>query len=125
VAKLLAQAYTEQRTMDMRWPGADYAPIRITRGSEESRLDEPAPLLEAERIISRDQQKTETDVQWMQAKAEAELLEHQTDAAIATLTKALERHETYPAQLNLLLAIAYLQKGDSSGDSADYAQSVK
>src|SRR6185312_6425401 len=47
------------------------------------------------------------------------------DAAIATLTKALERHETYPAQLNLLLAIAYLQKGDSSGDSADYAQSVK
>ena len=31
VEKLLAQAYTEQRTMEMRWPGAEWGPVRVTR----------------------------------------------------------------------------------------------
>ncbi|HEY1528326.1 MAG TPA: hypothetical protein VGH51_19030 [Candidatus Angelobacter sp.] len=125
VEKLLAQAYTEQRTMEMRFPGAEYAPMRVTRGPEDSRFDKPAPLLEAEAIISRNLQRNQDDLKWLQAEAQSELLEQRPDAATATLTTALERHETHPDHLKLLLAVAYVQKGDSTRDPANYTKAIE
>src|SRR5262249_43961538 len=45
VNQLLAQAYTEQRTIELRIPGAKYAKTRITRGRERSSLNRPTSLL--------------------------------------------------------------------------------
>lgn len=123
VEKLLAQAYTEQRTMEMRWPGADYSPMRVTRGPEDSRFNKPAPLLEAEGIISRKQPDRSDDVQWLQAEARAEILEHQPQAAIATLDKALQNH---PGSTPLMLdsAIAYFQLAELSKDDQQYIRAA-
>jgi len=44
---LLASAYSEQRMMELRIPGAAYAPIRQERNAARSTLDQPQALLEA------------------------------------------------------------------------------
>jgi len=47
IEDLLASAYTEQRTLELRIPKAAYAPVRLVRGSgDRSRLDRPPALLE-------------------------------------------------------------------------------
>ena len=52
---LLATAYTEQRTFELRIPGAAYGPVRLVRGSaDRSRLDRPPALLEAEARIAQE-----------------------------------------------------------------------
>ena len=44
---LIATAYSQERTLDLRIPGAAYGPVRRTRGSSGSRLGRPAALLSA------------------------------------------------------------------------------
>jgi tetratricopeptide (TPR) repeat protein len=98
--------------------------VRVTRGPEDSMFNKPAQQLEAEGIISRNQQ-TETDVRWLQAKAQAAILEHRPDAAIANLSRALEQqHGSSSATVKLSLAIAYVERGDSTRDRANYAQAI-
>ncbi len=115
VEKLLAQAYTEQRTMEYRWPGAEWGPVRVTRGSGQSQLSRPSSQLEAERILAEHQGIDSSDPKWLALKGEAELLKNQLPAAIADLTAALSR-DPASSRIKLLLAIAYAQQGDISGD---------
>jgi tetratricopeptide (TPR) repeat protein len=124
VEKLLAQAYTEQRTMEMRFPGAEYAPMRVTRGPDDSRFNKPAPLLEAEGIISRNQQQNEKDVQWLQAKAQADILEHNPSSAITVLNDALKTNSD-SSSITLQLAIAYFVQGQDSSDAKQYEHTVE
>src|ERR1700733_10543041 len=49
--ELLAQAYTERRTFEVRIPGAKYAPLRVERSNGGSNLDKPEALLKAEALI--------------------------------------------------------------------------
>jgi tetratricopeptide (TPR) repeat protein len=107
VEKLLAQAYTEKRPIEMRFAGAAWAPMQLTRGPEGS--SKPEPLLEAELIISRKQPANPDNTDWLQAKAEAELLDGQPEAAIATLARALQvQPDSVPLMLDL--SIAYEQQ---------------
>ncbi|HEU5414578.1 MAG TPA: tetratricopeptide repeat protein, partial [Candidatus Angelobacter sp.] len=124
VEKLLAQAYTEQRTIEMRFPDADYAPMRVTRGTDDSRFNKPAPLLQAEGIISRNQQQSENDVQWLQAKAQADILEHNPSSAITVLNDALKTNSD-SSSITLQLAIAYFVQGQASSDAKQYEHTVE
>ncbi|HZD96406.1 MAG TPA: hypothetical protein VE133_19250, partial [Candidatus Sulfotelmatobacter sp.] len=45
---LIRQAYTQQRTIEMRIPGADYGPVQVERASGSSSISSPRPLLEAQ-----------------------------------------------------------------------------
>src|SRR6185312_13364699 len=85
VEKLLARAYTENRTMEMRWPGAEWAQVRTTRGSEGSR---PASLFRAEVIIGQHGAPS-SDRDWLRAKAQTEIMEWNPRAAIPLLERAL------------------------------------
>jgi hypothetical protein len=124
VEKLLAQAYTEQRTMEYRWPGAEWGPVRVTRGAGQSSLSRPTAQLEAEKILAEHQASTAKNTNWLTAKAEAEILDNNPEAAIAHLTQAAAAN---PGSIHpeVLLAIAYAQKGDQRDDPASREKALE
>jgi tetratricopeptide (TPR) repeat protein len=116
VEKLLAKSFTEQRPMEFRWPGAEWGPVRVTRGANSPALSRSAALYEAEQILTGKQVDNSSGANWLQAKAEAELLDGQSpQMAIADLNQALAIDPS-STSLNLLLAIAYAQQGNISED---------
>jgi CHAT domain-containing protein len=121
--KLLAQAATEKRIMYMRWPGAKWGPVRLTQGAEDSQFNKPKALLKANGIIGEQQPNHPADLEWMRAKAQAEILERKPEAAIFDLNQVLDAHpESVAAMLDL--SIAYAQQGDISSDPANYTTAV-
>ena len=117
VEKLLTQSCTEQRTMELRWPGAVWAPPSIKRGKEAS--SKPISLLEAEEILGRRQENFRGDVAWLQALAEKEIIDGDPQTAITILTRAVQTHpDSVPLLLDL--ATAYFRQGQRSQDQQDY-----
>jgi CHAT domain-containing protein len=87
-AQLLATAYSEQRTLELRIPGAHYAPLRVPLGPEHSHSDRAPELLEAESLIAENLRRHPDDAYWLHAKGEADLLESNFDSARKSLEEA-------------------------------------
>jgi len=117
--KLLARAYTEKRTLELRIAGARYAPLRVSRGPAASFTSRPAALLEAEALIAGQLESHPSDPAWLQAKAEADVLEGKYDAAVETLRRALELEPHSPAILTDL-ATAYFQRAQQEDREQDF-----
>jgi len=98
--QLLARAYTEHRTLEVRIPGAKYAPMRVERAAGGSSLDKSPSLLKAEALIGDNLQKSPNDPVWLQAKARADLLEGNYESAIKSLQRALETKPEDPAAVD-------------------------
>ncbi|MGO9169268.1 MAG: tetratricopeptide repeat protein, partial [Candidatus Sulfotelmatobacter sp.] len=94
--QLLALAYTEHRTLEVRIPGAKYAPMRAERSTGGSNLDKSPSLLKAESLIGENLQKNPNDPEWLQAKARADLLDGNYESAIKSLQRALETQPDDP-----------------------------
>ncbi len=105
---LIARAYTEKRTLELRLAGAGYAPIRVSRGAATSFTSRPPDLLKAEAEIAIQLQAHPSDPAWLQAKAQADVLEGKYDAAIEALRHALQLEPASPPILTDL-ATAYFQ----------------
>ena len=123
--QLLAQAYSEQRTLEIRFPGARYAPLRQTRGSTgQSRLSRPAPLLRAEAELARRLADHPYDPAWLEASGRAELLEWDYEAAIKSFKRA---QEAEPASPDLMrdLATAYFEKAEAADRPIDYGTAIE
>lgn len=121
---LLAQAYSSQRTLEVRFPGASYAPLRQTRGSAgQSRLSRPAPLLRAEAKLARGLAEHPDDPAWLEASGRAELLEWDYEAAIKSFTRA---QEAEPASPDLMqdLAMAYFERAEAADRAIDYGTAI-
>ncbi|MGD0162323.1 MAG: hypothetical protein ABSB39_07610 [Candidatus Sulfotelmatobacter sp.] len=121
--KMIAQAYTEQRPFELRFPGAGYGPVRQERGESgpsHSRMDEPAELLEAETQIARGLARHPQDAGWLQAKARAELFEGHYQSAIEALQKA-ESVRPDDASIKIDLAAAYFERAGTRRDPAEQA----
>ena len=120
VDSLLASAYTAQRTFDLRIPGARYAPLRLERGSDRSRLDHPSALLDSEARIARELTKRPRSAVWLAARGRAELLERDYDSSIATLEQALaQKPSSVPITIDL--GSAYFERGESRRSDVDYS----
>jgi CHAT domain-containing protein len=117
--RLLARAYTQQRTLELRIAGADYAPMRVSRGTEASFISRPAELLKAESLIASQLKFHPSDPSWLQAKAQADVLEGNYDVAIETLRRALELDPHSPALLTDL-ATAYSQRAQQEDRKDDF-----
>ena len=117
--RLLASAYSEQRTMELRIAGAAYAPLRVQRGPAASFSERSAALLKAESIIADQLPSHPSDPAWLQAKAQADLLEGKYDAAVESLKRALELAPKTPGLLTDL-ATAYFQRARSEDRPEDY-----
>ena len=121
--QLLAQAYTEHRTLEMRIPGADYAPMRLERSANGSSMDRSQALLKAEALISENLGKHPNDAGWLQAKGQADLLDGNYESAITTFQRALEVHADAP-ELEMNLASSYFLRGLTEDKPADYTLAV-
>jgi CHAT domain-containing protein len=117
-AQLLSRAYTEKRTLELRIAGADYAPLRVSRGPAASFTSRPEPLLKAEALIASQLESHPSDPSWLQAKAQADVLEGKYDAAVEALRRALELEPHSPALLTDL-ATAYFQRAQQEDRKDD------
>jgi len=115
VEKLLAQAYTEQRTMEYRWPGAEWGPVRVTRGRVNSAERSPLQLLEAEKVLQDKNAAHSENPAWLSAVGELELLQGQPQMAIEELNRAISLGQ-HSSRTRLLLAMAYAQLGTANDD---------
>jgi CHAT domain-containing protein/tetratricopeptide (TPR) repeat protein len=122
--RLLAKAYVTQRTLEIRIPGAEFAPMRVERGGPRSRLDRPAALLEAEEIIARKLASSPEDPEWLQAKGRADLLDGNYTAAISDFEKALEGRPDAP-DLQADLAAAYFSLAESEDRASYYSVAIE
>jgi CHAT domain-containing protein/cytochrome c-type biogenesis protein CcmH/NrfG len=123
VERLIAEAYTEHRNLELRIAGADFAPVRVERAQQTSHLDSPPSLLEAENEISKELAKNPSDPFWLQSRARAELLEGNYGGAIDALREALAANAN-SSSLLADLATAYSQRGDVTANPADYGQAI-
>jgi tetratricopeptide (TPR) repeat protein len=122
---LLATAYTEQRTLDLRIPGAAHGPVRLVRGSaDRSRLDRPPALLEGEARIARELAMAPASPTWLQAMGRADVLDWNFEAAIASLQRALVIQPDSPS-LMIDLASAYFERAEVNNRTADYDAAAK
>ena len=124
VEQLLAEAYTERRTLEVRIPGAKFAPMRLERGASGSNLDKPPSLLKAEDLIGENLQKNPNDPAWLQAKARADLLDGNYESAIKSLQLALEIQPESPPLLTDL-ASAYFERAGALNRPIDYGNAVE
>jgi CHAT domain-containing protein len=116
---LLAMAYAQSRTLELRIPGADYAGLTSsghTRGVVTG--DESAPLLEARAGLARSLERAPQDAHWLELQARADVLEERYDSAADVLDRLLS---TGPVTAEMLTdaAAAYYQRGLISGSELD------
>lgn len=89
VAKLLAQAYTENRTIETRIPGAKHAEIRQQKsGDTGSLLNTPEAARKAADRISAGLKKDPNNPDWLILQAQLDLLDWRYKAAMSALNKA-------------------------------------
>lgn len=116
---LIREAYAQQRTIEMRIPGAGYGPIQVERANANSPISSPRALLEAEVAIKSGMEKAPDDPDLLRMKAEADLLTWNYQPAIETLNHATHIR---PASFALLvdLATAYFERAEATSSPADY-----
>jgi RNA polymerase sigma factor (sigma-70 family) len=122
--RLLAAAYSQRRSFEMRFAGADYGPLKQERGAAPSRFDRPPALLEAEAVIARNLVSHPDSVEWLAARARAELLDWHYDAAIQSLKRALLSQPDSPSLL-IDLASAYFQRAEALDRAIDYGTAIE
>lgn len=122
---LLAEAYKDRRTLELRVGAARHARIHQDRGAgEKSFIDRPQALMDAEAIISRGLKSHPDNAAWLQAKGRADLLAWNYDAAIKSLRRALEANPG-SADLQIDLASAYFERAEATEQSLDYGTSLE
>lgn len=121
--QLLAQAYTERRTLEMRFAGAKYAPFRVERGPGRSSLDKPEALLKVEALIAENLRKAPNDPSWLHARGRADLLDDNYESAIQSLQQALQAQPN-SAELLTDLASGYVERADATGRAIDYGAAI-
>jgi CHAT domain-containing protein len=126
--RLLAQAYTAQRTMELRIPGAAYAPLRVQRGSRPAPSDRPAELSESAAAIRRHLDANPSDPLWLWTKGRADLLDWSYEDAIRTLNLASDLDAAagarVKAEILVDLASAYFQRAEEEHRAIDYSMAA-
>jgi CHAT domain-containing protein/tetratricopeptide (TPR) repeat protein len=117
--RLLADAYTDFRTLELRIPDASYSALRATSHTRGAVADgEPAPLLDARARLARELERSPDKPLLLQLQARADILEQRYDSAVNSLDRLLA---TGPVTSDLLVdaASAYYQRGLVSGSETD------
>ena len=121
VNHLLAEAYSENRLLELRIPNAKYAPVSSSRGE----VSEPQALKDANSLIGHRLLSNPDDPMWLDAKGRAELIALHYDAAIDTLSRAADLQlDSVPIMIDL--ASAYYLRAKANNDrQIDYATAVE
>jgi CHAT domain-containing protein/tetratricopeptide (TPR) repeat protein len=116
----LAQAYSERRTLELRFPGAAHAAMSRENRGPNQRMNWPS-LLEAEARIAR--RGDSRDQAWLLARARAEVLRRHYREAIATSQTGLEASPDSDDLLSVL-AMSLFESGED-GNAADYGKAAE
>jgi len=121
---LIHQAYAQQRTVELRIPGAGYGPIQVQRASGRSQMNSPSTLLEAEVQIKRGLESKPDDPDLLRQKAEIDLLTWNYQPALETLNHASRLR---PNSFELLadMATAYFERAEATASPADYEEGLQ
>jgi tetratricopeptide (TPR) repeat protein len=121
VEKLLAQAYTEQRTMEMRWPGADHSEIHQTRSGESgSILNAPESLRTAASEINLHLKRNRDDSKWLLLSARLHLIEGHYQPAFSDLSKIDDDKAAAAPEYLMTRALALYEKAESEPDGRQF-----
>jgi tetratricopeptide (TPR) repeat protein len=123
-ARLIAEAYAQQRPFEFRIPQAGHSEVRLERGANNSSFQRPPALLEAEAKIARELVKEPDSVKWLSLQARAELLSWDPETAITTLQRALDRQPGDPG-LMADLGVAYALRAEADKRDLDYASAIE
>lgn len=112
---LLAKAYVEHRTLELRFGSAHHAVLHTERGAE----NRPLALVEAEAFVLRGLTTHPRDATWIQAKGRADLLAWNYESAIKNLKEA---QVLQPGSAEVLtdLASAYFERAEATNHKVDY-----
>ncbi|HET6843566.1 MAG TPA: CHAT domain-containing protein [Candidatus Angelobacter sp.] len=121
---LIHQAYAQQRTVELRIPGAGYGPIRVQRASGRSQMNSPSSLLEAEVQIKRGLESKPDDPGLLRQKAEIDLLTWNYQPALETLNHA-SRLQPNSFELLVDMATAYFERAEATASPADYEEGLQ
>jgi len=120
---LLATAYTQHRTLELRFPGAKYAPLQQTRGRI-SATEQPASRTQALLIIQQQLSANPEQAGALTAKGRLELLDWNYKDAIASFTRALElQPDSEPLLVDL--AGAYFERASTENSALDYGRAFE
>lgn len=119
--RLLAEAYSERRLIEVRIPGAKYARITADRGEE----NEPQPLKDVNSLIGHKLIAHPDDPVWLDAKGRAELIALHYDAAVDTLSRAASlQPDSAPIMTDLATAL-YLRASGNPDRKVDYGTAIE
>lgn len=113
---LIAQVYTEQRSIELRLPGAAYARFQAERGGSDV-----SPLANQAELRLRNAPRS---VEWLQAKGRLLLLQWRPKEAIEAFQEAMDLGE--PAAVLLADAsMAYFERAVANNATIDYTQALE
>ncbi|HEX7286180.1 MAG TPA: hypothetical protein VF532_08360 [Candidatus Angelobacter sp.] len=126
VEKLLAQAYTEQRTIEMRIPYASHSDFNQTRSGEPgSLLSSPESLRKAADEIASQLKRNPDDPQWMMIRAKLDLADWRYKSAFSTLDKIDDAKVLESPEFLLTRSLALYEKAEAEHNGAQlYGQAV-
>jgi tetratricopeptide (TPR) repeat protein len=125
VAKLEAQAFTEQRTTQMRIPYAGYAAFNQMRsGDNPSRSALPPSLNRAADKIAQHLQKEPDDPQWLMLSARLDLWDSNYKAALSSLERISDPQAIQSPEYLMTRAFALFQKSEAVKESQGYSEAV-
>jgi CHAT domain-containing protein len=124
--RLLAEAYSTHRVMEVRIPLAEFSALdsaRHLRGAAGAAMEDSVPLLEARAAISQALMKAPEDAHWLLLQARADLLNEHYDPAIDTLNRLLA---VDPENVGALtdLASAYMMRAKTTDAPTDEATAL-
>jgi tetratricopeptide (TPR) repeat protein len=119
--RLLARAFASNRTLPIRFPDAQYAPlVAVTRTAQSTSID----LAEAEAMIGRGLARSASSAKWLQLRGRLDILRYRYDSAIAEL-RPLADSPSPSAAVCADLGIAYWARGAAGKTPADFGEAVK
>ena len=125
VEKLLAQAYTEQRKVEMRFPNAKHADFNQKRsGDGESRLNSPQSLNKATDKIFKQLEKAPDDPKWLILSARLDLLDWGYKPALSTLDKISDPQVIESPEFLMTRSLALYEKSEVLKESQGYFEAV-
>lgn len=120
---LLAQAYTSDRTLDLRLPGAAHGQLRLERGAASH---PPTVAVEAELAFRRELDKNPDDPVGLHARGRWEILYGSPDRAIESLQAALDlKRGGADPELLTELAMAYRERAIRNRNDADRLHAIE
>ena len=127
VEKLLAQTYTEDRTMEMRVPYAKHSDFHQVQGDSGSFLNLPDSYRQASVAIASNLKKHPDDPTWLLLSARFDLLHWDYKSALSTLEHIDDPKVIESSEALLTRALALYEKAEAESQQRDqlYAEVVE